>query len=88
MTIADWVATVASFFTVTGMVGGVIIAVAKAHMDKVVRNLVKDYLSELKPNHGSSLRDDINRIKEDITDLKVDLASLEGKFDQHIEENS
>ena len=88
MTISDWVATVASVLGIVGMVGSVVTRVVKAHLDSVVRDLVKDYLSELKPNHGSSLRDAVNGIKEDIVGLKIDMAALEGKFDQHIEENN
>jgi hypothetical protein len=68
--------------------GGVIVSrLIKGHTTEIINNLVKDYLSELKPNHGSSLRDDIICIKTDLTALKVDVATLEGKFDQHIKEN-
>lgn len=68
--------------------GGIIVSrLMKAHTSEIVNNLIKDYLSELKPNHGSSLRDDIIAIKSDLNDLKVDVATLEGKFDQHITEN-
>lgn len=35
---------------------------------------------EYKPNHGSSLRDAVNRIEQK-------LAKLEGRFEQHIEES-
>ena len=35
--------------------------------------------SEYKPNHGSSLRDAINRIEQKI-------AKLEGRFEQHVDE--
>jgi hypothetical protein len=35
--------------------------------------------SEYKPNHGSSLRDAINRIEQK-------LAKLEGRFEQHVDE--
>jgi hypothetical protein len=56
-------------------------------MNKIMSALVRDYLSELKPNHGSSLKDAVNSIREDVTSVKVDLATLEGKFDQHIKEN-
>lgn len=69
--------------------GGIIVArLIKGHTTEVINGLVKEYLSELKPNHGSSLRDDILAIKQDMTDIKVDLANLEGKFDQHIKENN
>lgn len=69
--------------------GGFIVArLVKGYTSEIVSTLVKDYLSELKPNHGSSLRDDVLNIKNDLNDVKVSVAVLEGKFDQHIKENS
>jgi hypothetical protein len=47
---------------------------------------IKHYLNELKPNGGSSMRDAINKIGTDITEVRVSLARLEGRFDQHVEE--
>jgi len=34
-----------------------------------VRHLVKHYLSELRPNGGSSLRDQVNRLEEKVDTL-------------------
>lgn len=52
-------------------------------------NIQKEYV----PNHGSSLRDAINRIEKVVKDVQADvhkvdnkLAKLEGKFEQHVEE--
>lgn len=59
----------------------------KAQADIVVNRIVKDYLSELKPNGGSSLKDSIKRIEQNVNDVKVDLSRLEGQFQQHIIEN-
>ena len=42
---------------------------------------LKSTLEELKPNHGSS-------IKDAVTEMKVDLARLEGKVENHIEEHA
>lgn len=47
---------------------------------------IKHYLAELKPNGGSSMRDAINKIGLDMTEVRVSLARLEGRFDQHVEE--
>lgn len=88
MTIAELATTLAAFTTVLAFVGTLIARIMRNHTNKVVTDLIKEYLSELKPNHGSSLRDQINCIREDITDLKIDMANLEGKFDQHIKENN
>lgn len=79
MTIPDWATTVSGALAALGAIGWII----------------KKYLSELKPNHGSSLRDVTDRLErlmeimhKDIQDLKVDVARLEGKVENHIEEHA
>ena len=54
MTPADWAALAVSITTLVG-------AIALG-----VRHLVKHYLSELRPNGGSSLRDQVNRLEEKV----------------------
>jgi hypothetical protein len=81
------IAMTASICTVIALVGTVVSKLMHAHTTKLVNAMVKEYLSELKPNSGSSMRDTINHIKEDIVEVKVNVANLEGKFDQHIKEN-
>jgi hypothetical protein len=59
-----------------------------------LRYLVKHYLSELKPNHGTSLNDKINlEILPILRDLKANqekialkVAKLEGRFEQHVDD--
>jgi hypothetical protein len=48
------------------------------HFNKIERRLDRIEL-EYKPNHGSSMRDAVNRIEKSI-------AKLEGRFEQHVEE--
>jgi len=58
------------------------------------RWIIKHYLSELRPNHGSSLNDKINleiipllkelRAHQEKIALKV--AKLEGRFEQHVDD--
>jgi len=81
------IALIATLCTILSLGGLVVARLVKGYTSEIVSTLVKDYLSELKPNHGSSLRDDIICIKTDLTSLKVNVATLEGKFDQHITEN-
>jgi hypothetical protein len=81
------IALIATLCTILSLGGFVVARLVKGYTSEIVSTLVKDYLSELKPNHGSSLRDDIICIKTDLTSLKVNVATLEGKFDQHITEN-
>lgn len=60
MTVNDWAALAVA---VTTLVGSLAMS---------VRHLVKHFLSELKPNGGSSLKDQVNRLEEKVqflTDL-------------------
>jgi len=57
MTPNDWAALAVAITTLIGT-----LAVA-------VRHLVKHYLSELRPNGGSSLRDQVNRLEEKVDTL-------------------
>lgn len=60
-----------------------------------IKHLVKKYLSELRPNGGSSIHDKINKeivpilkeLREDQIKIKEDVARLEGRFEQHVDEN-
>jgi hypothetical protein len=52
MTAQDWAALAVSVFTII------------AGFATAVRWLVKHYLSELRPNSGSSLRDSVDRLEE------------------------
>ena len=74
LTISDWAA-----LTSVIAAGGGITAIG-------IKWTIKHYLAELKPNGGSSLHDAISRIGLDITEMRVSLARLEGRFDQHVEE--
>ena len=50
------------------------------------RWMIKSYLSELKPNGGTSLNDKIKlEVLPLLTEIKVDLAELRGRLDSHIE---
>ena len=61
------------FLQITGVIVSVTIFInkIKIRLDRIE--------AEYKPNHGSSLRDAINRIETKI-------AKLEGRFEQHVEE--
>ena len=74
MTVSDW----AALTSVILGVGGVTIL--------GIKWTIKHYLAELKPNGGSSMRDAVNKIGLDVTEMRVSLARLEGRFDQHVEE--
>lgn len=74
-----------------GQMAGAIIAIAAALtvLNKVIFSKINKKIEaievELKPNHGSSLRDAINRIEENQGEMKVDLKDVREKVDNHIE---
>jgi hypothetical protein len=57
MTPADWAAIAVSMTTLLGA-----LAIG-------VRHLVKHYLSELRPNGGSSLRDSVDRLERQVEEI-------------------
>ena len=59
MTAQDWVAIATGVCAVTGS------------LFMGVRFLIKSYLNELKPNGGSSIKDQINRLEQRVDDLFV-----------------
>ena len=62
MTLVDWAALVVSILTIISSVAF------------GIRWMVKHYLSELKPNSGSSLKDSVNRLEQRIDDLYTLIA--------------
>ena len=51
------------------------------------RWMIKSYLSELKPNGGSSLSDKVKlEILPMLTEIKVDIAEIKGRLDEHIKD--
>lgn len=60
MTAQDWAGLTLTVLTIVGI------------MATGIKFLVKHYLSELKPNSGSSLKDSVNRLEEK-TDKMFDL---------------
>jgi hypothetical protein len=60
MTVQDWASLIVAILTIVSSIAF------------GIKWLVKHYLSELKPNSGSSLKDSVNRL-EDKTDKMFDL---------------
>ena len=59
MTIQDWAALILSVLTIVGIMAG------------GIKFLVKHYLSELKPNSGSSMKDQISRLETRINEADI-----------------
>jgi hypothetical protein len=67
MTAADWAAFGVALMTITvGFTG-------------FVKWLVKHYLSELKPNGGGSVKDQVNRLETRVDQIYILLCEKEGK---------
>ena len=50
---------------------GTVITLVASGVRWLVRHYFDDIKKELKPNHGSSLKDQVNRMENDILDLKT-----------------
>ena len=78
MNIADWAGAAAS---IAAVAAGIVAATTW-----LLRTWLKGYMYELKPNGGSSLKDSVNKIATDMTELRISVARLEGRFNQHVDE--
>lgn len=86
MTAADWATTLAGFTATAAFVGVI--------GSWLLRAWMKSFLSELKPNGGSSLNDKINleiipilkELRNDQIVIGEKLAKLEGRFEQHLDD--
>jgi hypothetical protein len=80
MSVMDW-AAVLSGFTAFG-------AAIIAATSWVLKSYLKNYVHELKPNGGGSMKDTVNKIHAEMVDLRISVARLEGRFTQHLDESS
>jgi len=65
MTIQDWASLIVAILTIVSSIAF------------GIKWLVKHYLSELKPNGGSSVKDQINRLESSVEDQRI--VSLESR---------
>jgi hypothetical protein len=78
LNISDWAGAAAS---IAAVAAGIVAATTW-----LLRTWLKGYMYELKPNGGSSLKDSVNKIATDMTELRISVARLEGRFNQHVDE--
>lgn len=67
MSATDWAAFAVALMTITAGFAG------------LVKWLVKHYLSELKPNGGGSVKDQVNRLEERVDQIYLLLCERESK---------
>ncbi len=78
MSLVEWAGVLSGF----AAFGAAIIAATSW----VLKSYLKNFVHELKPNGGSSMKDTVNGIAKDIAELRIDVARLEGRFTQHLAE--
>jgi hypothetical protein len=69
MTIQDWAALILSVLTIVSIMAG------------GIKFLVKHYLVELKPNSGSSMKDQISRLETRINEADAKRSDMNRKLD-------
>jgi hypothetical protein len=80
---------IASIVALTSAEIGILVSVVAG-----IKWLVKKYLSELRPNGGSSIHDKINKevipmlkeLRSEQVEIGGRIAKLEGRFEQHVDE--
>lgn len=83
-TAATWATITSGYLFLIITIGGILQWFFKRYVKDMLKELSP--LVELKPNHGSSIKDAVDEIRSHVQDIKVDLARLEGRFDQHVDE--
>jgi hypothetical protein len=74
MTIQDWASLIVAVLTIVSSIG------------LSIKWLVKHYLSELKTNGGSSVKDQINRLESSMEDQKIDSERFRDRQEKKLDE--
>jgi hypothetical protein len=74
MTIQDWASLIVAILTILSSIAF------------GIKWLVKHYLSELKPNGGSSVKDQINRLESSVEDQRIDSLKSRNRQEAKLDE--
>jgi len=74
MTIQDWASLIVAILTIVSSVG------------LSIKWLVKHYLSELKTNGGSSVKDQMNRMEQELIDQKLESEKFRDRQERKLDE--
>ena len=74
MTIQDWASLIVAILTIVSSIAF------------GIKWLVKHYLSELKPNGGSSVKDQINRLETAVDEQRVDSIKSRDRQEKKLDE--
>ena len=73
MTIQDWASLIVAILTIISTMG------------LAIKWLVRHYLSELKPNSGSSLKDQVSRLERSLAEQKADSIESRNRQESKID---
>lgn len=74
MTIQDWASLIVAILTIVSSIG------------LSIKWLVKHYLSELKTNGGSSVKDQMNRMEQELIDQKLESEKFRDRQERKLDE--
>ncbi len=74
MTIQDWASLIVAILTIVSSIAF------------GIKWLVKHYLSELKPNGGSSVKDQINRLESALDEQRIDSINSRDRQEKKLDE--
>jgi hypothetical protein len=74
MTIQDWASLIVAILTIVSSIG------------LSIKWLVKHYLSELKTNGGSSVKDQMNRMEKELVEQKVESEKYRDRQERKLDE--
>jgi hypothetical protein len=74
MTVQDWASLIVAILTIVSSIAF------------AIKWMVKHYLSELKPNSGSSMKDQISRLETSLDDQRVDSERSRDRQEKKLDE--
>ena len=74
MTIQDWASLIVAILTIVSSIAF------------AIKWMVKHYLSELKPNSGSSMKDQISRLETALDDQRIDSIKSRDRQEKKLDE--
>ena len=74
MTVQDWASLIVAILTIVSSIAF------------AIKWMVKHYLSELKPNSGSSMKDQISRLEAAVDDQRVDSERSRDRQEKKLDE--
>ena len=74
MTVQDWASLIVAILTIVSSIAF------------GIKWMVKHYLSELKPNSGSSMKDQISRLESDLDEQRIDSIKSRDRQEKKIDD--